>query len=104
MDRGAQPGSSVHGILQAILEWGAISFSRGSSLPQDQTPVSCISCFDRQILQEGISRTDKPTGETVGVGGVARNADTNTDEKAFWLITLNKLRGKNTGFYRNPIG
>jgi len=26
------PGSSVHGILQArILEWGAISFSRGSS-------------------------------------------------------------------------
>ena len=27
------PGSSIHGILQArILEWGAISFSRGSSL------------------------------------------------------------------------
>ena len=27
------PGSSVHGILQArILEWVAISFSRGSSL------------------------------------------------------------------------
>ena len=26
------PGSSVHGILQArILEWAAISFSRGSS-------------------------------------------------------------------------
>ena len=28
------PGSSVHGILQArILEWIAVSFSRGSSLP-----------------------------------------------------------------------
>ena len=28
------PGSSVHGILQArILEWVAISFSRGSSQP-----------------------------------------------------------------------
>ena len=28
------PGSSVHGILQArILEWVAISFSRGSDLP-----------------------------------------------------------------------
>ena len=28
----AQPGSSVHGILQArTLEWGAIPFSRGSS-------------------------------------------------------------------------
>ena len=30
-------GSSVHGILQArILEWGAISSSRGSSQPRDQ--------------------------------------------------------------------
>ena len=32
------PGSSVHGILQArILEWVAISFSRRSSQPRDQT-------------------------------------------------------------------
>ena len=38
------PGSSVHGILQArILEWGAISFSRGSSRPRDQTQVSRIA-------------------------------------------------------------
>ena len=37
------PGSSVHGILQArILEWVAISFSRGSSLPGDCTQVSPI--------------------------------------------------------------
>ena len=37
------PGSSVHGILQArILEWVAISFSRGSSRPRNQTWVSCI--------------------------------------------------------------
>ena len=35
------PGSSVHGILQAIiLEWVAISFSRGSSQPRDRTQVS----------------------------------------------------------------
>ena len=35
------PGSSVHGILQArILEQVAISFSRGSSRPRDQTQVS----------------------------------------------------------------
>ena len=34
----SSPGSSVHGISQArILEWGAISFSRGSSRPRDQT-------------------------------------------------------------------
>ena len=36
-------GFSVHGILQArILEWIAISFSRGSSRPRDQTRVSSI--------------------------------------------------------------
>ena len=35
------PGSSVHGTFQArILEWVAISFSRGSSRPKDQTWVS----------------------------------------------------------------
>ena len=37
------PSSFVHGILQArILEWVAISFSRGSSRPRDRTQVSCI--------------------------------------------------------------
>ena len=38
------PGFSVHGIFQArILEWVAISFSRGSSPLRDQTQVSHIS-------------------------------------------------------------
>ena len=38
-----QPGSSIHGIFQArILEWVAISFSRGSAQPRDQTRVSHI--------------------------------------------------------------
>ena len=37
------PGSSTHGISQArILEWVAISFSRGSSQPWDWTLVSRI--------------------------------------------------------------
>ena len=37
------PGSSLHGILQArVLEWVAISFSRGSSWPRDPTLVFCI--------------------------------------------------------------
>ena len=37
------PGSSIHGIFQAIvLERIAISFSRGSSQPRDGTRVSCI--------------------------------------------------------------
>ena len=41
-------GSSVHGIFQArVLEWIAISFSRGSSQPRNWTQVSCIAgrCF-----------------------------------------------------------
>ena len=45
------PGSFVCGILQArTLERVAISFSRGSSPPRDQTPVSCISCIGRRVL------------------------------------------------------
>ena len=46
----------VHGIPQAsILEWVAISFSRGYSQPRDQTRVSCIAggCF-----------TTEPPGKT----------------------------------------
>ena len=42
------PGSSVYGISQErILEWIAISFSRGSSQPRGQTHISCIG---RQVL------------------------------------------------------
>ena len=37
------PGPSLHGILHVrVLEWVAISFSRGSSPPRDRTQVSCI--------------------------------------------------------------
>ena len=42
------PGSSVHGISQArILEWVAVSFSRGFSWPWEQ---ACVSCIGRWIL------------------------------------------------------
>ena len=45
------PGSSVHGISQVrILERIAISLSRGSSQPRDQT---CISCIGKRILYHG---------------------------------------------------
>ena len=48
------PGSSVYGIFQArILEWAAISFSRGSSQPRDRTRVSCIG---RWILYQWVTR------------------------------------------------
>ena len=41
-------GSSIHGVFQGrVLEWVAISFSRGSSWPRDQTRVSLTvdRCF-----------------------------------------------------------
>ena len=43
------PGSSVNRISQArVLEWVAISWSRGFSQPRDRTPVSCAG---RRILE-----------------------------------------------------
>ena len=48
------PGSFVHGISQArILEWVAISFSRGSSWPRNRTQISCTG---RQILYHWATR------------------------------------------------
>ena len=44
MSDSLRPGSFVHGIFQArVLEWIAISFSRGSSRPRNQTRVSRIA-------------------------------------------------------------
>ena len=56
------PGSSVHGISQErILKWVAISFSRGSSWPRDQTCVSCIA---------GKSFTTEPPGKPIPLSSV----------------------------------
>ena len=51
------PGSFFRGIFQArIVEWVAISFSRGSSWPRDQTQVSCIAggCFTVWATREAL--------------------------------------------------
>ena len=51
------PGFSDHGIFQArVLEWVAISFSRGSSWPRDQTRVSRIvgRCFTLWATREAL--------------------------------------------------
>ena len=45
-------GSSVHGILQAtILEWVAVSYSRGSSQPRDQNHISYVSVLGFLVAQ-----------------------------------------------------
>ena len=54
------PDSSIHGILQArILEWVAISFSRGSSQPRDWTRVSRLAgrCFNLWATRETLQCT-----------------------------------------------
>ena len=49
----SSPGPSVHGILQArILELVAISRSRGSSRPRDQSRISFAFCIGRGILYQ----------------------------------------------------
>ena len=52
------PVSSIRGSLWArILEWVAMSSSRGSSQPRDQTRVSWISCIAGRFFP-----TEPPTG------------------------------------------
>ena len=54
------PDSSVHGIFQAIvLEWIAISFSRGSTWPRGRTRVSHI--VDRHFtVWANLTTSQKP--------------------------------------------
>ena len=45
------PDSSVHGTFQVgILKQVAISYSKGSSQPRDQTHISCVSFIGKWIL------------------------------------------------------
>ena len=56
-------GSSVYGIFQArVLEWIAISFSRGSSCPRNQTQVSRIAgrCFTNRATREVDPEVETP--------------------------------------------
>ena len=59
------PGSLVHGIFQAIvLEWIAISFSRGSSQSRDWTRVSRI--VDRRLTVWATREVDKRKSKKLG--------------------------------------
>ena len=50
------PGSSVHGSPQAMLDWAAISFSRGSSQPR--SPVFHMD----SLLTEPLEKPEFPLG------------------------------------------
>ena len=47
----SSPGSCVQRIFQArVLEWVAVTYSKGSSQPRDRTRVSCGFCISKWIL------------------------------------------------------
>ena len=79
------PGSAIHGIFQArVLEWIAISFSRGSSRPSIQTWVSRIAgrCF-----------TSEPPGKLLYLQKI-KKIFAKEKEKSFHIILLILLTKK----------
>ena len=55
------PGSAIHGIIPAtVLEWVAISSSRGSSRRRDRTCLTCVSSIGKQVLSP-LAPPGKPT-------------------------------------------
>ena len=67
----SQPGSPIHGILQArTLEWVATSSSRRSSIPRDQAQISCISCTGGEFLT-----TEQPGSPWVARGDCIEEAE-----------------------------
>ena len=82
------PGSSVHGILQArILEWVAISSSKGSSQPRDQTHVSCGFCIARGFFIPELP--GKPQWKYQSWSMSPTEIDRNDD---MWLLRLDQNR------------
>ena len=83
------PGSFVHRLFQAgILEWVAISSSRISSWPRDQT---CVSCIGRQILyhlsHQRSSARDQTCSPCFGRWGLTTGPPGTSLHKCFWALT-----------------
>ena len=75
------PGPSVHGILQArMLEWLAISFSRGSSWPRDRTRFSYASWVGRWVF------TTLPPGRPSESRAVALSPSGVSDSATPWAV------------------
>ena len=82
------PSSSVHGIFQAtVLEWIAISFSRGFSWPRDWTRVSYIAgrCFTVLVTREAT----KPYKQGAGKDWRQEEKEVTEGEIAGWHHQLN---------------
>ena len=82
------PIFSVRGIVQArILEWVAISFSRGSSWSRNQTCVSCISCtagrfFTTELWGKPQSNIAVNQLKMTGIDNISQNKFTGEEWKS----------------------
>ena len=84
------PGSSVHGISQArILEWVAISFSRGSSQPRDQTWVFRIASRRFDVWANPID-TIRKLLELISKFSTVTGYKINTQKSLAFLYTNNE--------------
>ena len=82
------PDSSVHGIFQAIvLEWIAISFSRGSSWSRDRTRVSRI--VDRCLTIWATWQVMKVTTNQLSSEHLKSTLQSNMSPKHLRVSTLN---------------
>ena len=90
------PSCSVHGILQRLLEWVTISFSRGSSQPRGRTWVSCIAGrFFIQILKTLKFRLLKPGHKFQTITQLAAGISTHLRCIQNWLGLLLLLEKSN---------
>ena len=93
VDYCSPPGSSVHGISQArILEWAAISSSRGSFQPRDGIHIS----FDSSCVAGGFFTIESP-GKLPG--SISRFYSVPFFPSCFLLIILPCV--ESCGLYRN---
>ena len=82
------PGYSVYGISQArILEWVAISYSKGSSQPRSGTYISCISrwvLYHWATSEDPCDKVDIEKMKKVS----QRPLDSTDKRKQFWFQNL----------------
>ena len=92
------PGSSVHGIFRArILEWVAISFSRRSSPPRDQTRVCRI--VDRRVYR--LSHQGSIAKELESISSITYNGNESGKEYIYTCMCDQSLQLCPT--FRNPM-
>ena len=100
------PGSSVHGISQTrILEWVAISFSRGSYRPRDPIQVSCLAGEfftaeppGKPIPCWGVGRTGQSQSPCLRIKTLVKKADSRFNSRTIsWIPVVLSGRGLGIG-------